>query len=742
MNHKHSYYSYWDHSCSFLVALFFFLVSIDTFCQSFTTSSSTTTLFASTISTMKINHNNNENNYYSKRCAACVSRLQMINDPWKEDDDEEDTSEILSSLTVAQLKQQLRLRGLKVTGRKQDLIDRLLEAKSTSFQNEEEEDIIFPELVNGENDKTTTTTTDDDRKKKTKAQIFAEQNGKEFVDVTAYVDPEFKDQEFQTTKNNNKVTDNNNNNDNNNNEEEEGSEVWGEDAKITMDYNIDNPVVDNLSRTRVEFSGANKEKVSAFVVASRESLKGYLAGGSDARRLRFAKKEIAKKNNRKRLNNNKNEDGQSSSTNKNNEYLQDPNIMTPEQQVRQIQERREREARVPRNKLDQETDDGIDDPTDDPISVREYKTIERDYSDWGVYTSTGAQISSNEVEGILFLSDVRGPFSEDNIALCEKIAFECQPCVVLAPDVFRGKPWDGSLAHDDTKKEKKLNSEGQTYEEWRDSHSDLRVNIDIRASAMLLRERYGVSSIAVWGVCYGGGRALEAAAGFVPEDDDDTTSTSSSKSKSKSKSNSSVLLPPDLVNPSACIAWYPTRYNASTLFGKNRKLGTASTSDFISEPFRQPVAIMGIFADQDTIPGATPEDAMELKQLLDSDERVKDNMIKVFNDQPHGFAHVGLGEKDELGSSERHSIGGGDGEVAALLSTAFLETYTRMFLPTVGTPVKEEDANGWNQVEMKRSFNGDSGRDIRAEIEAAEKEYEQMMDEVDFDFTDVSEKFW
>lgn len=53
-----------------------------------------------------------------------------------------------------------------------------------------------------------------------------------------------------------------------------------------------------------------------------------------------------------------------------------------------------------------------------------------------------------------------------------------------------------------------------------------------------------------------------------------------------------------LVDPSTCIAWYPTRYNAEILFGEKR----ARTD----ERKLKNAAIMAIFAENDKIPGATP----------------------------------------------------------------------------------------------------------------------------------------
>ena len=41
------------------------------------------------------------------------------------------------------------------------------------------------------------------------------------------------------------------------------------------------------------------------------------------------------------------------------------------------------------------------------------------------------------------------------------------------------------------------------------------VNVEVRAAAATLEERYGVTLVAIFGTCYGGGRALEASTGWV-----------------------------------------------------------------------------------------------------------------------------------------------------------------------------------------------------------------------------------
>ena len=76
-----------------------------------------------------------------------------------------------------------------------------------------------------------------------------------------------------------------------------------------------------------------------------------------------------------------------------------------------------------------------------------------------------------------------------------------------------------------------------------------------------------------------------------------------------------------IVNPNTCIAWYPTRYDAHTLFGDKRRRTDESS-------FLKP-AVIAIFAEEDTLSGATPDDAAKLKECLQADNRIKDHMVKV-----------------------------------------------------------------------------------------------------------------
>ena len=536
---------------------------------------------------------------------------------------------LVENMNVNQLKQQLRLRGLKVSGKKAELVDRLVASTSSSFP-------LSQEVVQ-------------DEKVISKAVEFAKENQKEFIDIQDYVEEEDRGKETKSLDDPEDAEE----------EEEENvskdPETWGSEARIVDDYEGRQVVVDSISRSIVEFRGSNHTFVQAYIAASRDALRPFLSGGFE---------------------NNK-------------------TTSPAEQRLREIQSKREEASRQPTRFDETGLEEG------DEFGYYD-KVLDRDVSDWGKYTQTGAQLSASEVQGVLLLSDVFGAFSDDTRALAEKIAFECQPVVVMVPDLFNGHPWEGKTSE--------KNSNGQTYEEWRAQHSDIRVSVNIRAAAACLRERYGVSSVVVWGTCYGGGRALEVAAGYFPDGNVHDV-------------DGRVGPPP--VDAMAAIAWYPTRYNAADLFGPEHK-GTR----FNVNGNKRDMAVMGVFAGLDTIPGATPDDAANLKALLKADERVKDHLVKVFPGQVHGFAHNGISvsiESDdvdrfvdeEFGGSGRLGIFDGDAEVACLLSTAFMETYSRVFLPTVGPPISmDEDEEDWGQkIEMRDVSK--NPRDIRKEIEEA-----------------------
>lgn len=98
---------------------------------------------------------------------------------------------------------------------------------------------------------------------------------------------------------------------------------------------------------------------------------------------------------------------------------------------------------------------------------------------------------------------------------------------------------------------------------------------------------------------------------------------------------------------------------------------------------------------------------------------------KIFPGQPHGFAHVGISNQhketkddfidEEFGGSPSFSMESGDAEVACLLSTAWMETYSRVFLPTTGEAVKEN--HSWSDLRMPDYSS--QKRNVRDEIEEA-----------------------
>ena len=603
------------------------------------------------------------------------------------------TKESLASMTVPQLKQQLRLRGKKTSGNKSELITRLLDNRFFDISNEDE-----ASSTTSINEASSTTASSSRSKvpneKYAKRIADAKSRGADIVDVTDYVEAEEVGKSFRSSNKDNIIdveTEEEKN-------EESSPEVWGEDARIVEDYEGRSVVVDGLSRTVIEYKGCNNTVVQAYVVGSRDALTKFLRGGQ--------------------------QDKNSTTTAKKYKSL--------EEEVYDIQRKREVEnmRTLPKDDLLEGEDD-----EDFPL-----EPIARDPGDWGVWTPTGAQLSASEVQGVLLLSDVYGAFSDNTQALADKIAFECQPVVVMVPDMFRGKPWTENPVVGEDGIER--NEQRQSYEEWRASHPERRVDVDIRAAAAVLRERYAVSSIAVWGTCYGGGRALEAASGWYK-----------GGIESYYHDAFSERSPPPHVDPCACIAWYPTRYDAKKLFGKDHEgFRTFENGD------DRTVAVMAVFAEEDTLPGATKEDAALLKECLDNDPRVKDVMVKIFPNQHHGFAHnipkqytEGFDEDRfvvEDGYGGRASLAdheySGDAEVACLLSTAWMETYTRVFLPTVGSPIRDDEDDEWSKKLDINEFK-DTKRDIRQEIEDAistfeppEVDYSEVEDSRNSDFLDSS----
>ena len=383
------------------------------------------------------------------------------------DDDVILDRERLESLTVSQLRQQLRLRNLKVSGKKEDLLDRLIHATKNL------DDTTRDDARN--NDANVKQPT------KSKARAFADSKGKQLVDVSEYLDDADKGKDTKTTQIQSEKEDETTED---SNVKSSSPETWGDEAKIIEDYEGRSVVVDGLSRTVIQFKGSQKQPVQAYVVASRDALKAFLKGGNAIQKASSNPSENP------------------TVSNNTTSFAQEL-----EEATLNIQKAREKAAKTPL-KLEDIQGEDVDDEEGLYTNI-----LDRDYGDWGKYSLTGVQLSAQETKGVLLLPDVHGPFSDDMQALADKIAFECQPMVVFCPDLFHGNPWKVA-EHGSSEK---TNQQGQTFEEWRAMLNDVETSVNIRAAAACMRQQYGVVSLSVFGLCYGGGRALEVTARVYPE---------------------------------------------------------------------------------------------------------------------------------------------------------------------------------------------------------------------------------
>ena len=152
-----------------------------------------------------------------------VSDAAYVNGVFEFDDDEEFSVESLNKLTIPQLKQQLRLRGMRVSGKKQELVNRLM-------------------MTNGR------------RREQKKEKESAHEQKNDFIDVEAYLDDDDKGKYAKTSLLRQMGVDDDDNVDTEN-PPLSNPETWGNEAKIVDDYEGQSLIVDGLSRTVVEFTG-------------------------------------------------------------------------------------------------------------------------------------------------------------------------------------------------------------------------------------------------------------------------------------------------------------------------------------------------------------------------------------------------------------------------------------------------------------------------------------------------------
>jgi dienelactone hydrolase len=647
--------------------------------------------------------------------------------------DPDDVDIDIDELTVLQLRQQLRLRGQPVSGNKAVLQQRLWQVL-VPYDRRFQEAVTAEAEEAGRGTSATTRTTTPKGKKRNDGKATATSQPPDFDDVSAYLDEEDRGKAFKTMNIQDAEVLTDDDDDDNDDERKMAAasttEVWGSEARLMVNDNNktgmmmdrrERPVVDALSQTVLEYRGSNQTYVTATIIASRDALKPMLQGGSSS--------------------------NVSSTTS---DAAVDIAVAT-EQRLYEIQSARERQlGGNPRPKINDDDDLG---PygSDEGSSMDHMMNVNVDWTDWGKFTTTGAQLSAQEVAGIILLPDRHSNDQDDIIALAEKIAFECQPVIVMIPDIYQ----NAGMFLDEPQQPQDDDDKMVDYDvEWRPptvaaataqkrataakfaaSREELRLSVNIRAAAACLRDTYRVSSVVLWGLGVGGGRALVEAAGHVSSIHD--------------VDGTSIAPPP--VRPAAVIVWYPTYYytgknendkkpkvTTQMLFGKERRqLQQQSGRRRRSNNSSSKMAIMGVFGEKDPLPGATKDDAVLIKALLEDDERIVDHMIKVFPGQDHGFAHIGLAQKvfaasamdpttrfveEEFGGAGQLGLDGDDSEsdVACLLSTSFMEAYSRVFLPTVGTPIaKNEDEAEWGRTVEMKDLSTVHRRDVRAEIEDA-----------------------
>ena len=244
----------------------------------------------------------------------------------------------------------------------------------------------------------------------------------------------------------------------------------------------------------------------------------------------------------------------------------------------------------------------------------------------------------HEVHSVVLLTDVFGWEDARMRSVADELSF-LHNCVVLVPDLFNGRPWreDGA--------------DGEDYETWRAAQCDPErtMTIIVRA-AEVARKNWNAASVGLMGFCYGGGRALEAASAAIPPKVD------------------------------LAVAFYPTRYDPPAVAASMK------------------LPVMALFAGEDTLSGATPQDAQALKNGLDSNANCPDFLVRIYSGEKHGFAHradpqdggraVGVGGVEERVASER-------GEDAMLLATSWLGVYLRKKHKLYAPRAKSQEAPLW-----------------------------------------------
>ncbi len=276
--------------------------------------------------------------------------------------------------------------------------------------------------------------------------------------------------------------------------------------------------------------------------------------------------------------------------------------------------------------------------------------------------------NTDETHVVIVMSDSFGYKDPNTRAVADEVAFICDT-VVAVPDLFRGQPWIGNSTKDH-------HHAPADYESWRvNCANEERAIADAASCALYMQAEYQPASMGFFGMCYGGGRALELAAIAAKERNELLLSSSNDKTQKDTQPkcitnpannrNSSKSLFAK-VAPDCIVVFYPTWYDPKMV------------SMHVACP------IMAMFAANDKLPGARPEDATKLQQGLEANPQVIDYLLRSFEGEDNGFSHRGVTVSNNNNPRDAATIA----DDTMLLATVWFDLYLQKKKKTTGIPVR------------------------------------------------------
>ncbi len=274
----------------------------------------------------------------------------------------------------------------------------------------------------------------------------------------------------------------------------------------------------------------------------------------------------------------------------------------------------------------------------------------------------------DETHVVIVMSDSFGYKDPNTRAVADEVAFICDT-VVAVPDLFRGQPWIGNSTKDH-------HHAPADYESWRvNCTNEERAIADAASCALYMQAEYQPASVGIFGMCYGGGRALELAAIAAKERNELLLSSSNDKTQE-------ITQPKCITNPAN------NRNSSKSLFAKAAPdcvvvfYPTWYDPKMVSTHMACP--IMAMFAANDKLPGARPEDATKLQEGLEANPQVIDYLLRSFEGEDNGFAHRGVTVSNNNNSKDAATIA----DDTMLLATVWFDLYLQKKKKTTGIPVR------------------------------------------------------